>query len=386
MQNQATDELLQQQASQLPKTLVEAMAKRDGPQEGGLTLSREHIVTLNRYTNHVFALPDSQDNTERWLGYKEIDEPELSSDAMLKLFNDLRAHARRWGPLSDRSKGLAAQLAATANAIGSSGETIVEECRRIRALGPQVNKWEQVQFAKPVELDTQDRRSVATLVDYLAVIKEDVEHYARCVQQVRQQTEEFRDEARFKLVPAVNQKSSAIKRKQNNGTIEQLRERLAELDKEIEALRKEYDQYVAAAIGGLAAGPIGIIITGSIYGSKAESTRKRRTARQQERHQTSQQLRAEVNLEGRLEELATFMSELDTRLQDVITAASHLQTAWQIVESYIDASIEKLGRIRTNQELSRFIIYFRQFLAQWGAIEQTSLQLTRIFDEAISAH
>lgn len=87
-----------------------------------------------------------------------------------------------------------------------------------------------------------------------------------------------------------------------------------------------------------------------------------------------------------MEEMATFVDELDTRLQDVVTAASHLQTAWEIVGAYIDASIAKLEQISDNRALAKFAVYFRQFMAQWNQIEKTSLQLTRIFDDAASAH
>ncbi|WP_274886098.1 hypothetical protein [Pseudomonas sp. ITEM 17296] len=69
---------LQAEAAKTPAKLIQAMAERDGEDEGGLTLSREHIITLNRYVNFVFGLPSTPDNLQRWLGYTQIDEPELA--------------------------------------------------------------------------------------------------------------------------------------------------------------------------------------------------------------------------------------------------------------------------------------------------------------------
>ncbi|QXH52619.1 alpha-xenorhabdolysin family binary toxin subunit A [Pseudomonas fakonensis] len=382
--NKADYDQLQQDAAIVPGKLVQAMAERDGEGEGGLTLSREHIITINRYVNFVFALPATPDNLQRWLGYRDIDEPELKPAAWGKLFADLRTHARSWAPLSDSSKRLSSQLAATANSIGSAGEAIVELTAEVLKLNKQ-SEWRDVALRAPLPLGTSDRESVSMLVEYMQFLNEDVRAYAAQVTAVQKQTEMFRDTARFKLIPAVKTKGQAVERKQSDGEVERLRSQLAELDAEIEALNKEYDQYVKMALSGLAAGVIGAVITGGIYGSKAEKVRKERKARQAERRAVGEQLRVRVNLEGRMEVLATFINELDTRLQDVVTSASHLQTAWGIVGAYIDTSISRLERIDNTQRLAIFGLHFKQFLSQWAAIEKTTLQLTRIFDEAASA-
>ncbi|MDH0732826.1 alpha-xenorhabdolysin family binary toxin subunit A [Pseudomonas sichuanensis] len=375
---------LQQDAAIVPGELVKAMAERDGEGEGGLTLSREHIITINRYVNFVFALPATSDNLQRWLGYTDIDEPELKPAAWSTLFADLRSHARSWAPLSDNSKRLASQLATTANSISSAGEAIIELTAEVLKLDRE-SQWQELALRDPLPLGVSDRGSVSTLLEYMQFLNEDVRAYAVQVAAVKEETESFRDIARFKLIPAVKTKGQAVERKQNDGEVERLRGLLAQLDADIEALSKEYDQYVKMALSGLAAGPIGALITGGIYGSKAEKVRKERQTRQAERRSFSEQLTLRVNLEGRMETLSTAISELDTRLQDVVTSASHLQTAWGIVGAYIDTSISRLERIDDTQRLALFGLHFKQFFKQWAAIEKTSLHLTRIFDEAASA-
>lgn len=96
-------------------------------------------------------------------------------------------------------------------------------------------------------------------------------------------------------------------------------------------------------------------------------------------------LKALVNLEGRLKEMTQFVDDLDVRLNDVLTSASHLQTVWERVQVYITSSIEELGKITDGQRLAIFLIFFKRFLRQWKEIERTSLQLTAVFDNAASA-
>ncbi|MBF8757060.1 alpha-xenorhabdolysin family binary toxin subunit A [Pseudomonas guariconensis] len=380
----ASYETLAKEAATQPAAMITAMAERDGSDEGGLTLSREHIITINHYANFVFGLPKTQQTVEHWLGYKVINEPELTPAAMFSLFNRLRSHANSWTTLSDRSKRLSSELAVTANLIDVVGEEIVEECSRLRFLKPQMT-WEQVALARPVKLGAEDQQVVTLLVEYMKILNEDVRNYAKRVDGVKLDSEIFRDTVKEELLPAVGNKDKALKRKQEDGLIEELRVELKRLDIEISELKKEYDKYLTNGLSSLAAGPLGAIVGGAIYGAKAEAVRKQRKKLERERQAVAAKLKARVNLEGRLKEMTQFVDDLDVRLNDVLTSASHLQTVWERVEVYISSSIEELGKITDGQRLAIFVIFFKRFLRQWKEIERTSLQLTAVFDNAASA-
>ncbi|TDF81694.1 alpha-xenorhabdolysin family binary toxin subunit A [Pseudomonas sp. H9] len=376
---------LQQEAEILPKNLIQAMAERDGPEEGGLTLTREHIVTLSEYANYTFTLPTTHDTVVRWLGYSTIASQDLMPGQMLGLNKDLRAHGSKWKDLADNSKRLGFELAANANGINTTGSEIIEILEKTKALGKKNEAWETITFDHPVVLNATDKGSVLDLVDYMTVLREDVDRFAKRVNEVGEETEKFRSEATTVLIPAVLSKSRAIKDLNTGEQIKEMREDLAEIDKRIKQLEAEYDQYVKAALSGLAAGPLGAVITGSIYGSKAEKVRKERNKLQKERGALSQKLKAAVKLEGLVEELGTQMGQTETRLRDVVTAASHLHSAWLKIGTYIDASIEQLKRIENNQQLYKFAIFFKRFIGQWKEIEKFAQHMNRVFDDAASA-
>lgn len=380
----ASYETLAKDAAIQPVAMVTAMAERGGSNEGGLTLSREHIITINKYANYVFGLPKTQQTIEHWLGYKVIDEPELAPSAMFGLFNRLRNHANLWTTLSDRSKRLSSELASTANLIDVVGEEIVEECNRLRFLSPEMT-WEQVALAKPVKLGAEDQKVVKTLVEYLKIIGDDVRNYAERVGGVNKDSKVFRDIVKDELLPEVGNKDNALKRKKEDGHVEQLRAELKALDAEIAELKKEYDKYLTNGLTSLAGNVFSAIVAGTIYGVKAEQVRKERKSVERQRREVAAKLKARVSLEGRLKEMTQFVDDLDVRLSDVLTSASHLQTVWDHVDVYINKSVEQLGNITDGQRLAIFLIYFKRFLKQWKEIERTSLQLTAVFDNAASA-
>jgi len=377
---------LEREAALLPRNLIEGMNQRDGENEGGLTLTREHIVTLNQYVRYVTGLPTTTASLTPWLGYVDVNEPALTVSAMQATFTQLHQHARQWGVLSDQCKKLSAELGVCARSINTTGEGVMAECERTKALGGRREAWELVQFQAPLALSAGDKQIVASLVDYMEVLKDEVDHFHARGSRVREDTEAFRDKARYELLAEVYIKTDAIQRHQASGATDALRQELATLDQDIDALNKQYDEYVKAALSGLAAGPLGAVITGSIYGTKAEKIRKERNRVQRQRKAASERLTAAVNLEGRLQALTTHMDELTSRLQEVVTASSHLQTAWQTIGTYIEASIEKLEKMHDSRQLGIFIIHFKNFLSQWAFIESCSITMSRVFDDSLWAN
>ncbi|MBM3107682.1 alpha-xenorhabdolysin family binary toxin subunit A [Pseudomonas sp. V1] len=371
-------------AQRLPGNLIQGMEGRDGPDNGGLVLTREHIETLSQYANHVFSLPSTSDTVIDWLGYDTISESGLMPDSMLDLNLKLQEHGRSWIDLSDVSKNLGAQLASTANSINSGGKFILNFIDKRIDAGHSKDKWESIEFHEGVKLSPSDKIKVETLVEFMDILRKDVTKFAESVGKVQAQTKNFRDVALLTLAPLVMQKIQAVQRRQSSDEVEYLRNELDALDKEIVRLGNEYDQYVKAAIAGVAAGPLGAVITGSIYGSKAEKVRKERNKRQSDRGEISDRLKAEIRLEGLLEQLHTQMGQLEARLGDVMTSSEHLHTAWGLIGSYIDTSIDILKRIETDQQLFAFSFNFEGFIGQWGSIEANAVRMNTVFADAIS--
>lgn len=371
-------------AQRLPGNLIQGMEGRDGPDNGGLVLTREHIETLSQYANHVFSLPSTSDTVIDWLGYDTISESGLMPDSMLDLNLKLQEHGRSWIDLSDVSKNLGAQLASTANSINSGGKFILNFIDKRIDAGHSKDKWESIEFHEGVKLSPSDQIKVETLVEFMEILRKDVTKFAESVGKVQAQTKNFRDVALLTLAPLVMQKIQAVQRRQSSDEVEHLRNELDALDKEIVRLGNEYDQYVKAAIAGVAAGPLGAVITGSIYGSKAEKVRKERNKRQSDRGEISDRLKAEIRLEGLLEQLHTQMGQLEARLGDVMTSSEHLHTAWGLIGSYIDTSIDILKRIETDQQLFAFSFNFEGFIGQWGSIEVHAVRMNTVFADAIS--
>ncbi|MDD1015849.1 hypothetical protein [Pseudomonas rubra] len=84
-----------------------------------------------------------------------------------------------------------------------------------------------------------------------------------------------------------------------------------------------------------------------------------------------------ARLKSRVEELLEELQKMDKLLREVLTAASHVHSAWQSLTLYIDTSNTQLQRITTGQQLARFAIYFGRFLGLWKTIEDSAKHMVR---------
>lgn len=355
----------EEQAARLPRQLLQHLSEEDG--EAGLTLTREHMATLNAYCAHVKTIPLDTPQLIQWLGYSVHSEVELAVVLMQQMFDNLHLHADTWVPLQRCCSALPGELRSCARAMQDAGEQALAACEATKALGGRGASWQFVQFAPPVSLSLEDKARVTDLSGWLGVMRVECERFYRRVSVVREGVEQFRDEARFRYQPQLGRKVDAIKRTQNSPPIVQMRASLQRIDARIQALDLDYAQR-------LTAGPA---LLGVIYGIQLRTLRKERNQLLESRRYLSEELQSRGATEGRLEALASRLEQLIAQTRDVTTSASHLQTAWQLIGVYLDTCIERVGMMQNSQQLARFVIHFKNFLEQWAFIEQCAVALQK---------
>lgn len=372
-------------AASSPIAVTTALAKVDGENQGGLTLTREHIITLKKYYEFAMGLPITQADTARWLNYDAIDKPELMPASMAELFADVRQHALGWSPLSDECKSLAHILGSTAREIDTTCTLVLKYAEDFRKRYSSKADWHDVVIAQPISLGREDKVLLDDISQILEELGKVAREYQNKVQEVVKSTGKFRDTLEQQLLPKIGFKVVAVGQYKNNDKTAEVKARIAELDTDITGLQTEYANLVASSVSGLSAGVIGVAITAGIFAPKAEEARKRRNAAQEERRGLGQRLMELKRIDGAVEQLAMNIDAIKCRLQDVDMAASHLNTAWGSIEVYIAESIKQIDKIQNNKQLLKLIVHLTDFSSQWKAVEEKSVQLTKIFDDAYAA-
>lgn len=371
-------------AATVPLKMTTALAGLDGHGQGGLTLTREHIITLKIYFAFAMALPTTEAAAVQWLNYEHIDKPALMPASMAELFSEVRNHALGWTPLSDDCKNLAHLLSTTAQEINSASEILLKSAEAFRKIHGFQAAWRDIVIDKPIPLGTEDKDVLKGISEVLVAMKKIALEYSIKVQRVIDKTGVFRDVLEQQLIPKTQNKLLAIEQYKSDGKTAEVKALIAERDVEIKELQAQYNNLVKESLSGLKYAIVGVAFTAGIFAPQAETARKARNAAQDERRQLSKQLVELKRIDGAVEELATNVGVLVDRLNDAGAAARHLKTSWSFVEVYIQQSIENIDKIQDTKALLQFLIYFTNFSKQWLSIETLSTQLTSIFDEALN--
>lgn len=210
---------------------------------------------------------------------------------------------------------------------------------------------------------------MSDLVGWLEAIKAETHRFNAQVVGLCTGIEGFRDKARFDYRPLLWRKIEAVRRVQDHPDILRLRVVLERLDFQIENLEQMHARSVREQAS-----------TDRFALEFREVQRRIRAesdAFRQLRIDLSADLARLCRNEGRLQGLATRLDHLISRMQDVTTSASHLHTAWQLIGVYIETSIERLQTLQNSQQLGTFVIHFKNFLAQWGYIQQCAMALEK---------
>ncbi|WP_218780089.1 hypothetical protein, partial [Cellulomonas iranensis] len=138
------------------------------------------------------------------------------------------------------------------------------------------------------------------------------------------------------------------------------RQQLDRWDEQIDQLKSEYDANVGYAFTGLVLGPVGLLVTGGVFGVKAEQIRAAKNALIGQRNELA---RALVQLEPArkdLERVRTLVRDLEFRCKDLSVATKRLADVWLFLASYAESSVNESKELADINQLESFVHDFSE--------------------------
>ena len=157
------------------------------------------------------------------------------------------------------------------------------------------------------------------------------------------------------------------------------------LIEDISLLKEEYKNYVGLAFTGLAAGIIGVIITGGIFGAKAEKVRKKKNELIEKVKKLNDDIDKYTSLSFYLSSFYIELEEIEQLIEDTNMALEHIEYVWQAILTEIDASLTNFNKINNALELIKFSIYFEKIISPWYMVIGYSKEILLSFDNALSS-
>lgn len=361
----------EQRAALVPAQIFDH--KKDDP---AFIFSADNLRTIKRYERVVRQLPGRQEvEANQAFAILGIQAADVNV-----LFDNLRKHVNSWDAIEDACKKLGSDLQVFAETLMLEGAELVSELKSMPSWDAQADS----EVLANSTLTTDDAKTFREKVDsQIAVIREDISEKRRGIKQVRALVDRFGDDISENLKPMANSLFLQVQAKSVPEKLLSLQRAVAELDQDIQRKLDEYNSLVGYSFTGLAFGPVGLIITGGIFGSQAETVRKAKNALLEERAKLDLDIKALTGDVGGFEAIGEHIADIQFRLVDVGVAAKNLEDIWILLEAYVDHSLRRADNVSTQLEVLRFVVSFERVIRPWEKIKDISKHLSRLFNETV---
>ncbi|MDI3369641.1 alpha-xenorhabdolysin family binary toxin subunit A [Pseudomonas sp. V104_10] len=151
-------------------------------------------------------------------------------------------------------------------------------------------------------------------------------------------------------------------------------------------MKSEYDANVGYAFTGILLGPIGLVITGGVFGDKAEKIRARKNALIEERKELADALGRMAPALSDFERISTLVRDLQFRCKDLSAATRRLADVWLFLASYANNSVNEAKELSTLTQLESFVHDFAEVIKPWSKIGNICHTLSELFNELIEEY
>lgn len=376
----------------LPSQYIGLLSGEQGtaqsPDDKFFLIKRSSIIDLRAYVSEARLLPVDLIKVQETLGYKEVGVSELEP-AQIQAFNQaVVQHADSWVTLESETKELARQLDTYAGKFVGAGNLLLEIIHKVdidRLLGGTIVELtdEELKAFANITLDDNQEKALGAIQGYLKVMSDMTVSYIDRTMVVSRLAAQFERTLTDELIPQVQLKTRAYKDSALSNDVSELLEEVAALDELIETLAQAYKAQVGYAFTGLVFGPIGLVVTGGVFGAKAEDTRAAKNNAIERRKEIQKKIEHTENILILLASAHTQFASLRGTMLAAEVGAKQLAQVWQYIYKYLEEATESLGQVDNFAKLHSFALMLTLVLKPWEQIRNYAGQISAAFNEAI---
>lgn len=374
--------------SEYIKVLSGETATAVSKKEIGFIMRRSDIHSVRTYVKHANSLPVDHNRIVEWLGIELTHIPELGAASIQAFHQHVRQHAGTWPALERDTKELSRQMNSFSDSFVTAGSAIIGIIDKVeleRFIEGTLDSLtaEELEKIKDIMLDSTDLKAVAVMKQYVINTRVRAENYIKRVESVGALAAEFERVLTDELVHEVKSKLDAYTRAGLSEERQRLAGQIKEMDSQIETLISDYKSHVLYGHSGIFLGPIGLAITGGIFGAKAEAIRARKNILIADREKAISTLKNQERIATLLDTSQMHFTDLQSRMLGAEQGAKQLAQVWDYVRRYLDEAIESLDEIDTLVQLHQFKLDFAQLLNPWKRVKDYTALISEAFNEIL---
>ena len=353
--------------------------------QAGTVMTAENLKAIKRYANVVSLLPRTLAQIE-----KEVDYAALNLDASLvhELYRALHRHVDEWDTLERCVKQLGPEIELFAESLVQRGSALLSHLENCDVfLSIQRRKAEQGVDVYVTALSEDEQAQLkSVLTPGITELVREIENTRRRIDDVDARANWFNSEIKREIKPRLERLLKHFDEKVTSNAILEKRQQLDKWDEKIDLLASEYSTNVGYAFTGLWFGPVGVAVTGGVFGAKAESIRAEKNALIEQRGQLAETIARLIPALKDFERVSTLVRDLQFRCNDLSTATGRLANVWLFLASYAGSSVNEAKELKDIHQLEAFIHDFSEVIRPWTKIGSICHMLSVLFDELVEEY
>ena len=374
--------------SQYIQMLSGDQASAVSKEEMGFIIRRSDIHSVRTYVRKAKLLPVDIQAINGQFGFASVEVPELKPASIVDFHVQVIRHAESWGELEDGTKELGRELNNFSDSFLTTGNAMVGIFDRIETsvfFKHDLNGLtdEQKKQMRGIVLDSSDLEFVQVIKDYLLRLEKYTIDYIGKTEKVSQLAGAFERVLTEKLIPQVKDKLDRYRDAGLPTKQQDLVKHIKALDSEIDELTKDYKNHVGYGLSGAVFGPIGMAVTGGIFGSKAEKIRARKNQLIADRNIAKGKLEDQERLIVSLDKINDTFTDLENRMRAAEKGAKQLAEVWGLIVNYLKDANKLLNSVDTLSKLHLLKLDLELLLNPWTRVKDYTVQINDAFNEIL---
>ncbi|WP_265504291.1 alpha-xenorhabdolysin family binary toxin subunit A, partial [Providencia rustigianii] len=335
----------------------------------------DDLINIHRHVQFALTLPMKESDILKWFGINDENDELLPATELADVIINIRSHANTWDNVEKQVKEQSVDLSLTSRNIIQTGDQIVEYINHmpiIQKISESLDNLSEHEL-KQITYQNDDQQIATELLSILQLIKGDIKQQSVKTIRIKNTVSDFRAHITGGYLSDYSHVESLLfnikglyqqlESKNDPETAESFLKELIEFKKnELIQLEQEYSHYVKLCFTGLAGGIIGLLITSSIFGSKAEAIRHRKNLIIKEIEETNAKINQEKLLQKTIFDIQINLQKIEGLFKDARLAIDHLDYMWLVILTEVKQSIDIFSKINNAEKLLRFITQFKRII------------------------
>ncbi|MNM74963.1 hypothetical protein D3C81_867290 [compost metagenome] len=355
-----------------------------GSQVGGL-LTAENLKAIKSYANVVHQLPRTRSDVDQDVNYASLG---IDATYVHDLYVALHRHVNEWDTLERSIKQLGPEIELFAESLVQRGGALLDNLERSEVFQQiKKNKSEEGVDVYNHVLTPDEREQITSVLSggITGLIRE-IENTQRRIEDVDKRASWFNREIRIELKPRMVRLLKHFDEKNAAHDVLEKRKQLDEWDQKIEHLKSEYDANVGYAFTGLVLGPLGLLVTGGVFGAKAEQIRAAKNEMIAQRDELALALIKMEPARKDFERVSSLVRDLHFRCKDLSAATKRLADVWLFLASYANNSVNEAKELTSSTQLESFVHDFSEVINPWTKIGGICHTLSELFNDLVEEY